>query len=277
VRTRSAFLFLLLSLPACEPDQVTLSYGTQPGRRLAYRLSLNADIDRTLSGETRRQTVEASFVAEQTILSGGVGGTARARMVLRPRALVVDGRPQEVGIPEPFDVALGKDGRIVRIERGDREAQGDDESLAPLGLDRLLPRLRPVLPGRPVGPGDRWRSISTFNDEAGTFTLSLRSRLDRLGRIADRDAALVRTTYESPVRRREIFANAVTDIDGEDVGAQAAWFALDGFLVRATSDSVGTYRVVFRPPGERTGVAPVEGALTVQLHTEVELMSTDEG
>jgi hypothetical protein len=56
------------------------------------------------------------------------------------------------------------------------------------------------------------------------------------------------------------------------VGAQQAWFSLDGFLIRATGDSVGTYRVTFRPPEGELGVTPVEGALVVRLHTEMELL-----
>jgi hypothetical protein len=58
------------------------------------------------------------------------------------------------------------------------------------------------------------------------------------------------------------------------VGAQEAWFSLDGFLVRSAGDSVGSYRVTFSPPGEgETGLAPVEGSLTVRMHTEMTLLS----
>jgi hypothetical protein len=57
------------------------------------------------------------------------------------------------------------------------------------------------------------------------------------------------------------------------VGAQEAWFALDGFLVRASGDSVGSYRVTFTPPGGEVGLQPVQGALVVRLHTEMELLS----
>jgi hypothetical protein len=74
------------------------------------------------------------------------------------------------------------------------------------------------------------------------------------------------------VKRREIFANAVADIEGRDVGTQEAWFALEGFLVRASGDSVGRYHVLFRPPGGEVGVAPVEGELHVRLHTDMRLL-----
>lgn len=269
-RTIATLLACSLGLAACGDDRVTLSYGTRAGRRLAYRLALTADIDRTLSGQTRRQVVEASFRAEQEVVETLPGGEARARMTLRPESLVVDGRAQTVGSPQEFLVTLGEDGRIVEI--GEPTGAGA-EPLEQVGIERLLPRLRPVLPGHPVSPGDSWRSESEFEDEAGRFSLSLRSRLAALGVAAGRRSALVRTTYASPVARTEIFANAVADIDGRDVGTQEAWFALDGFLVRASGDSVGRYRVVFRPPGGETGVAPVEGALRVRLHTDMGLLA----
>jgi hypothetical protein len=83
----------------------------------------------------------------------------------------------------------------------------------------------------------------------------------------------VRTTYESPVDRQEVFQNAVAHMEGTDVGAQEAWFALEGFLVRATGDSVGSYRVTFTAPGGVTGLSPVEAGLVVRLHTEMRLLS----
>jgi hypothetical protein len=165
---------------------------------------------------------------------------------------------------------MATDGRIVEIEESTGEPA---EALAPVGLERLLPRLGPVLPNGPVGIGDSWTSDTEFADETGSFSVALRSSLARLGMQDGEAAALVRTTYVSPVRRREVFANAVAEIDGEDVGTQEAWFALDGFLIGASGDSVGSYRVTFRPPGGEDVLEPVRGSLDVRLHTELSLVS----
>jgi hypothetical protein len=146
------------------------------------------------------------------------------------------------------------------------------EVLAPVGIDRLLPRLRPVLPPGPVLTGDRWGSDLDVTDETGSLSLDVSSRLSALGLAGGRRAALIRSSYTSPVSRRETFANAIADIDGRDVGAQEAWFALDGYLVRASGDSVGDYDVTFRPPGGDAGVGSVTGTLAVELHTEIELL-----
>ena len=271
---RIALPIVLLLLAACQSDQVTLTYGSQTGRRLAYRLRLDATIDRTLSGRTRRQIVEATFRAEQHVLARLPAGGASAQMTLRPEGLIIDGRRKQEGSPQTFDVTLGEDGRILDIAASGETEDPEDESLAPLGIDRLLPRLRPVLPGRPVSPGEMWRSESAFRDAGGRFTLRLTSRLAALGVVSGHDAALVRTTYASPVERREVFSNAVTDVRGEDVGTQEAWFSLEGFLLRSAGDSVGSYRLVFRPPGEASaGVAPVQGALRVRLHTDMRLLA----
>jgi len=268
------FLFLpLLALTAasCTPDEVLLSYGSQVGRRLTYELQLRGRIERTLSGSTRTQDIRATFRAEQEVTGRLSGGRASARMTLIPRSLVVDGRAQQIGSARAFEVVLGPDGRILELEGPEEEEE--EETLAPLGIDRLLPRLRPVLPGRPVTAGEVWVNESEFQDAGGRFTLRLRSRLAAFGVVAGRRAALVRTTYSSPVSRREIFSNAVTDVRGEDVGTQEAWFALQGYLVRSSGDSVGSYRLLFRPPGgQTTGVAPVEGALRVRLHTDMRLV-----
>ncbi len=267
-KTLALLIPLAVGLAACTDHQVTLSYELEPGRILVYELRLEADITRTLQDETRRQRVEAGFQAAQEILSLLPGPRARARLSLTPTSLTVDGEPMNIGEEQDFLVILGPDGGVLTVE----EAVGESaEPLGLVGIERLLPRLRPVLPPGPVVPGEEWRSDVQFEDEDGTFMLSSRSRLAELGITGGMQAALVRTTYRSPVDREELFANAVADLSGRDVGAQEAWFALDGFLIRASGDSVGRYRVTFRPPGGRAGLAPVEGGLVVRLHTEMRL------
>ena len=254
---------------ACAPHQVTLSYRSRDGEVRSYVLELNADIERTLSGQTRHEVVEAVFRIRQEVLDLLPGARTRIRLTLRPQALRVDGRPRRAGRDQEFVVVTRANGSVVGIEEGRGEAT---EALAPVGIERLLPRLQPVLPGEAVGPGDTWRSESALEDESGRFSLSLRSRLAELGKSRGHDSALLRSMYTSPVERREIFANAVADIEGGDVGTQEAWFALDGFLVCASGDSVGRYRVVFRPPGGEVGVAPVRGRIHVRLSTEMRLV-----
>jgi hypothetical protein len=269
-RPLGSILLVTLALASCMDDRVPLSYSLDTGRRLEYRLRLEADITRTLAGVSRAQRVRATFRAAQEVLQLLPEGGVETSMSLIPESLLVDGRPVEVGADQEFIVILGGDGRVVEI----RQSAGDpSEPLEPVGLERLLPRLRPVLPGAPVGAGDTWASDTRFSDQEGLFSVSSRSRLLQLGVVDGYDSALVRTTYTSPVDRRETFANAVADLNGTDVGAQEAWFALDGFLVRASGDSVGSYRVTFTPPGGEVGLQPVEGALVVRLHTEMELLS----
>lgn len=259
----------LLAITACAPHQVTLSYRSEDGGLLSYQLELKAEIERTLSGQTRHELVEATFGIRQEVLDVLPGGRTRARMTLLPQSLRVNGTKRRVGRAQEFVVTARVDGSVVGIEEGRGETT---EALAPVGIERLLPRLQPVLPGRPVAPGDTWRSASALEDANGTFSLSLQSRLAALGKARGHASALLRTMYTSPVERREIFANAVADIDGRDVGTQEAWFALDGFLVRASGDSVGRYRVLFRPPGGEVGVAPVRGRINVRLHTAMRLV-----
>jgi hypothetical protein len=258
-----------LLLSACASDRIPLAYRIEPGRRLEHRLILHADITRSLQGQTRRQEVVATFRASQEVLAPLPNGGANATVSLTPESLEVDGRPVDPGPDQEFGVELAADGRVVAITGGDQT----DEALGPVGIERLLPRLRPVLPGHPVRPGDAWSSETEFVDESGRFSLTASSRLRQLGIVDGQRSALVRTTYESPVDREEVFQNAVARMEGTDVGAQEAWFALDGFLVRATGDSVGSYRVTFTPPGGEVGLSPVEAGLVVRLHTEMQLLS----
>jgi hypothetical protein len=267
---RRSFVALLLALAGCAPDQVSLSYQSANGHRLSYHLELNAEIERTLSGQTRLQRVEATFRAEQEVVDLSPEGTTSARIDLRPRSLRVDGRVHDVGSAQEFLVTREADGKVVDIEVGEADT---GEALAPIGIERLLSRLQPVLAGGPVAPGASWTAESVFEDASGSFSLSLQSRLTAFDEVLGHPSALVRTTYTSPVERREIFANAVADVEGRDVGTQEAWFALDGFLVRASGDSVGRYRVVFRPPGGQVGVEPVQGRLHVRLRSEMRLLS----
>lgn len=267
---RRAALPLLLLLSACGSDRVPLTYRLDPGVRLEHRLTLQASVIRTLAGETRTEEILATFRASQEVVGPSGQGGVEAAISLVPEGLEVNGRPVDIGPAQEYAVRLGPDGRVVAVEAAAGEGT---EALEPVGIERILPRLRPVLPGRPVRPGDSWRSETEFTDEQGRFTLRTRSRLTQLGRAEGRDAALVRTTYESPVERQEVFANAVAQVSGSDVGAQEAWFALDGYLVRAVGDSVGTYRVTFTPPEGEAGLAPVRGALRVRLHLEMQLLS----
>jgi hypothetical protein len=270
---RAALLFLAsaLALTACTDDRVSLTYSLGEGTLLRYHLLLRADVDRTLQDQTQTQEVVGTFEVTQEILGRTEEGGSQARIALVPRSLLVDGRASETGPGQEFVVQLGPDGRVVDIGEPTGEAT---EELAPLGIERLLPRLRPVLPAAEVSAGDAWASKTDFSDAGGTFSLATESRLAELGSLQGHPAALVHTTYESPVDRRERFANAVAELAGTDVGAQQAWFALDGFLIRSVGDSRGTYSVTFRPPEGELGVAPVEGALVVTLHTEMRLVET---
>ncbi|MGH2692783.1 MAG: hypothetical protein ACRDHM_09805 [Actinomycetota bacterium] len=258
-----------LLLSSCASDRVQLEYGNEPGRRLEHRLVLRADITRSLQGSTLHQQVLATFRAAQEVLAPRPGAGTEATVSLIPESLVVDGRQVEPGPDQEFGVELAGDGRVVGITGGP-EGEG---ALGEVGIERLLPRLRPVLPDHPVRPGDSWRSSTEFADESGAFSLFASSRLRRLGVVDGHRSALVRTTYESPVDRAEVFQNATARMEGVDIGAQEAWFALEGFLVRATGDSVGSYRVTFSPPGGEVGLAPVEAGLVVRLHTELRLLS----
>jgi len=276
VRRIAPFLLLLVAV-GCTDDSVDLAYSLEPGRRLEYHLVLDARVLRTLEGETREQSVQAAFLAGQEIQEPLPGGGARAVFSLQPESLVVDGQAVDAGEAQEFEVDLGPDGRVVAIgqppEPGASPSEDEStEAVAALGIERLLPRLRPVLPGEPVRTGEEWTSSTRFTDEDGEFSLTLDSRLSRLGLEDGHRAAMVRTTYISPVDRRETFVNAVADIQGTDEGVQEAWFSLDGFLIRSVGDSVGRYLVTFRPPGGEAGLAPVQGALEVRLHTELELI-----
>lgn len=272
---RAAFpLLLLVLVPACGTDQVPLSYRLDPGLRLEHRLTLRASVVRTLAGQTRSEQIDATFRATQELVGPAEGGSVEAAISLVPEGLEVDGQPVDIGPAQEYAVRLGPDGRVVAVEVAAGEGT---EVLEPVGIERLLPRLRPVLPGRPVGPGDSWSSETQFTDDQGLFTLTTSSRLTQLGVADGRESALVRTTYESPVDRQEVFANAVAQVRGSDVGAQEAWFDLDGYLIRAVGDSVGTYRITFMPPAEEEGLAPVRGSLRVRMHLEMQLLSATSG
>lgn len=268
-RALPLFFLLSLLLAACGDPRIALSYRLEEGRSLEYRLTLVADISRTLEGRNREQRVQAAFRLGQQIIETLPEG-ARARMSLVPLELFVDRRSEPVGEPQEFIVTLGPAGEIVALD----EAVGAvPEPLELVGIERLLPRLRPVLPEGPVEQGDEWSATTELRDEDGSFSLEARSRLAELGRTAGTDTALVRTIYASPVDRREVLANAVAEIEGRDVGTQEAWFSLGGLLIRASGDSVGRYRVSFSPPRAEGEIAPVAGRLVVRLHTELELIA----
>ena len=269
-RLASLLLVASILLPACGDPHVSLGYRLEDGTHLRYSLRLIADVERTLEDETRQERVEAVFRASQEVLETFPDGEGRMGVTLEPVSLTVNGEPQSAGSAQDFVVVVSAGGEIEEIEQ---TAEAGPAPLAPVGVDRILLRLRPVLPEGPVTPGDAWTSGAVLTDEDGSFSLEAHSRLAALGQLDGRRAALVRTTYTSPVDRREVFANAVADLRGRDVGTQEAWFSLEGFLVRAQGDSVGRYAVTFRPPGGEDDIEPVQGRLRVRLRTEMRLLS----
>ncbi|MCA1726605.1 MAG: hypothetical protein LC722_02815, partial [Actinobacteria bacterium] len=150
-----ALSLALLAATGCATDRVALRYRLEAGRILHYRLSLQADVRRTLSGEPGQQRLSAAFDTSQTVLELLPQGRARARITLEPRSLTVDGREATPGPDQEFVVVLSPDGSVIEVESS---SGAPPEVLAPVGIDRLLPRLRPVLPTGPVSPGDHWGS-----------------------------------------------------------------------------------------------------------------------
>ena len=147
-RVAAPLLAVLLALAACGTDHLILTYGFEPGRELRYRLTLSADVLRTLSGEEREQRLRADFDATQEAVDALPGGGARIRITLLPRSLSVDGRSVTSGPAREFLADVDPDGRVR-------------------GLEQLVTRLRPVVPSGPVGPGARWTATTTLQDPAG--------------------------------------------------------------------------------------------------------------
>jgi hypothetical protein len=177
------------------------------------------------------------------------------------------------------EVELSREGVGTRtfVVRFDRAAQltaveqvegVPAEALGELGLSELFPAAAGAPPDRPLAPGDTWAIDDEVRIEGGAATrLVGEGRLRELGVVDGHDTATIVSTTRLGVRTTTPASSGTRSLDGEQRSDVEAVYDLDtGALRRATTATVGDYRVVLGPPPGGAG-DPCAGTLRIVVRS----------
>ena len=242
----------------CRPDTVRLRYDPAPGTTTSYEVRVRTETVLDVDGrETSRRTQDAVLRVRQRVLPG------ERRVEVR---LERPGSPART-----FVARLDPSAHVSGIE----SVEGLPASvLGDVGLAELVPAAAPVLPDRPLRPGERW-AIDQPLRLPGSPPSRLRGtgRIVELGVVDDVDTATVRATTRLGVRRATTLAEGRVELDGRQVSDTTTRHVLaDGTVVSGRSTTVGTFVVTLAPPAGTVAPA-LDGTLRVTVRSEVRRVS----
>ena len=243
---------LLLALPGCGDDTVTLTVRPAAGDTAEYRITVRATTVTTIGdGEPRRRTSSVALRARQRVLASGPNGS-RVEVRLDP------GGDRDT----TFVVLLDASAQLEEVQ----QIEGvPSAALGGLGVSDLLPVAAAAPPRRPLAPGDRWAIDGPVVEGATRSRLRGTGRLSSLGVAGGRRLAFVDSTYSLPVARTTEEGGAPVQLDGRLRTTATAAYDLDGARVqwvRATTS--GRYVLTLLPPAGVGGL-PVVGTLRVDV------------
>ena len=244
---------------ACGNDgTVALAFRPDEGAELRYRTAVESvtvtDVPcEPPSTRTDRTTLETT----QRVLEVGDDGV-RVEVSL-----------SRAGIgTRTFVVRFDRAAQLTAVE----EVEGiPAAAFGELGLSEVFPAAAGAPPDRPLAPGDRW----TIDDEVRLDADGQPTRLRGEGRLVElgvedgRDTATVETTATLPVVTSTTSSSGTRDLIGEQTTEVVATYDLaDGALLRASSETIGTFDVVLGPPPGGAG-DPCSGTLGVEVRSAV--------
>jgi hypothetical protein len=172
---------------------------------------------------------------------------------------------------------LGSRTLVVRLDRGAQLVAVESvegvptAALGDLGVAELLPAVAAAPPDRPLAPGEEWEIDQSVDlGEGETARVRGEGRLRRLGVVDGRDTATVASTTTVAVQTSTASPDGGRSLAGEQTSEVEAVFDLaDGALQRASTRTIGDYRLLLTPPPGTEG-NPCEGTLTVEVTSSVE-------
>ena len=244
----------IVVLAGCRPDTVRLAYDPAPGTTTSYEVRVRTETVLDLEGRARsKRTQTAVLRVRQRVLPG------ERRVEVR---LERPGSP-----PRTFVARLDPSAHVSGIE----SVEGLPVAvLGDVGLAELVPAAAPVVPDRPLRPGERW-TIDQPLRLPGSPPSRLRGtgRLVELGVVDDVDTPTVRASTPLAVRRVTTITEGRVELDGRQVSDTTTRHVLaDGTVVSGRSTTVGTFAVSLAPPGGAAASA-LDGTLRVTVRSDV--------
>jgi hypothetical protein len=261
MRRTIVLLTAVVALPisGCRDDHVTIAYQPRPGATFTYAIHVastttNSFPDRPLS---EPPGVPADFVASHRVLDAK-NGTTR-----------VEVRLAREGLGErTFVMRFDRAAQLTAVE----SVEGiPAEALGSLGLSEIFPAAAGAPPDRPLRPGDRW----AIDDRVQLPGMDAPARLTgtghlvQLGIIDGRKTATVTSATTLPLTSTSTTSDGVQTLTGTQTTTITVVYDLaDGSVRHSTAASIGHFDVLLGPPAGQQG-APIKGALTVELHSEI--------
>jgi uncharacterized Zn-binding protein involved in type VI secretion len=247
-----------VGLSACNPDTVRVSFRPKAGAMYTYRVHIRSTTTIRLGDQpASHDEDEADLRSVHKVESVGADGAQVAVQLSRrgsqPREFVVR-----------FDRAAQL-AEVVSIEGLPASALGD------IGLSEIFPAAAGAPPNRPLRPGAEWRVDDKIRIPGGDESrLTGSGRLLELRVVDGRKVASVRSHTQLPVSGTTAARQGTLALEGTQVTDSKATHAIaDGAVERASSVTRGTFHVVLQPPPGKQG-PPVEGVLTVEVHSDVQ-------
>jgi hypothetical protein len=249
-----------LATTGCRDDHVTIAYRPRPGSTFAYAIHVassttNSFADRPSSPP--QGVVPADFTAQHRVLDAGKDTTRVEVRLARER-----------GGERTFIMRFDRAAQLTAVE----SVEGiPAEALGSLGLSEIFPAAAGAPPDRPLRPGDHW-AISDQVQLAGMDAptrLTGTGHLVQLGVVDGHKTATVSSTTTLPLTSTSTTSDGVQTLTGTQTTTITVVYDLaDGSVRHSTAASSGQFAVVLGPP---TGVpgAPINGTLTVELHSEI--------
>ena len=257
VRRLAPVVVLLVSITACRPDTVRLTYRPEVGdvERYEVRVRSESEVRIGIAPPERREE-SVVLVAEHTVVQAGSDGV-RVEVVLTQ-----EGEPQR-----RFVVVFDRSAQLRRVE----SIEGlPEEALGTFGIAEIFPAAAGAPPDELLAPGDRW----TIDEEFSLPGSPAPTRLDGTGRLLElgvvdgADVARIESHARLPLSAVRPSSRGELRLDGVQEGDYRATHDLDDGSVRsASSTTVGRYDLdVVPPPGQ--GGRAVPGSLEVRVESE---------
>jgi hypothetical protein len=236
-----------------------LTYRMPEKAPLRYELTSSFDQSMDMGGQSME--TESKTMTLMSINSRGMKGDDLLLTVTIDDASVSLVAPVGAMEADMADV-IGKSFEMTLSMLGEEKDLPDPNSiqydLGPAGGKRSAissaQMLFPDLPGRPVKVGDSWTTVDGFTEAGGggQMTLSFESvnTLIDLEIVDGLDCAKIEAGYFGTIKGSGVEGPAKWESEGELEGVSTWYFAYkEGFLIKETTEAVGTADVVAETPG----------------------------
>lgn len=229
--------------------KVVLEYKHKKGETLTYRVRNNIVNNAYVNGKPQRIAMSQIFVFTYKTIALDENGDSTVRITYKSAVANVGGKR----VTLPF---AGKTVTLIVSPRGQVKSiksLGGLSSSEGIDYQHLLDDVPAPLPGRPVGIGDTWDSTADIRlpDGSGTLSVTVNYRLAGLRTVRGQRAAVIRSTFTSPVRLNLTQPRFILDMESTGRGSGVDYFSLDtGHMLRST----GTVRTLARQAFHASGL-----------------------